>query len=119
MGSLYQLPQAADVHARLLQNMVRSAIDSHPDRQVAERWGQMAADTLGRHGAPPMPSQPLLDLDRVPELDAYQREALQELVSEWLQAYFNDVRQQLMAVHKDILSLQMRVAELEAGYREE
>lgn len=115
MGSLHHLPMAASTHARLLEQMVSEAIAAHPDAEVAAAWASMARETLRQYSGPPMPSQPLLDLDLVEGLDAQQRHQLHLLMQAWLESYFNDVRLQLMNIHRDFLTLQKRVAELEAS----
>lgn len=118
MGSLHHLPMAASTQARLLEQLVSEAIAAHPDKEVANAWASMARESIRRYAGPPMPSQPLLDLDSINGLDATQREQLQILVGGWLESYFNDVRHQLMDIHRDFMSLQKRVAELQAQQQE-
>lgn len=113
MGSLHHLPMAASTHARLLEQLVSEAIASHPDKAVADAWAAMARESVRRYASPPMPSQPILDLDSIQGLDTVQKAQLQSVVQEWLEHYLNDVRQQLMSIHRDFLSLQKQVAELE------
>lgn len=114
MGSLHHLPTAASTHARLLEQLVSEAIAAHPDADIANAWAAMARESISRYAGPPLPSHPVLDLDSVEGLEPAQREQLQELVQKWLEHYLNDVRQQLMNIHRDFLVLQKRVAELEA-----
>lgn len=113
MGTVHQIPTTADAHLRLLQQLASEAISKHPDPQVAKRWADMASETILRYPGPPMPSQAVLDLDRVEGLDPAQQEDIELLLTQWLQSYFSDVRDQLMSVHNDMLRLQKRVAELE------
>jgi len=112
MGKIHQIPTDATAHARLLEQLVSESIASHPDAEVAQRWSSMARDTLARFPGPPLPSQPDLNLQSVAGLDAADREALMVAVSDWLDSYFNDVRAQMMLIHRDLLSLQKQVAEL-------
>ncbi len=116
MGSVHHLPTAASAHARLLEQLVCETISRHPDQQVANAWAAMARQSIGRYAHPPMPSQPLLDLDSVKGLSPDQIRQLQDLTQFWLESYLKDVRNQLMNIHQDLLALQKRVAEQEADY---
>ncbi|NND89722.1 MAG: hypothetical protein HKN42_02575 [Granulosicoccus sp.] len=113
MGSLHHLPTAANAHARLLEQLVSETIARHPDRAVAEIWAVMARETISRYAAPPAPSQPVLDLDKVSGLTPLQCQQMHAVTQSWLESYLNDVRNQLMGIHRDLLGLQKRVAELE------
>ena len=113
MGSLHQLPTSAGVHARLLKQLVKDTIAQHPDERVAKAWADMAEQSLERYPGPPMPTQPLIDLDAIDELSSLQKQQVERLTKDWLEHYFGDVRDQLMSVHRDLLLLQRRVAELE------
>ncbi|MFK7853067.1 MAG: hypothetical protein AB8B79_03095 [Granulosicoccus sp.] len=113
MGSVHQLPTDADTHARLLEQLVSELIEQHPDPQIAKRWAAMARETLAQYPAPPTPSQTVLDLDQVEGLSQDQQAQLHSLTQSWLLSYFNDVRGQLLNVHRDFLLLQKRIAELE------
>ncbi len=113
MGSLHHLPMAASTHARLLEQLVSEAIASHPDEEVAEAWARLARESLRRYASPPMPSQPVLDLSPIEGLTDEQKEQMQSVVQAWLECYLADVRQQLMSIHRDFLTLQKQVAELE------
>ena len=113
MGTVHQLPAAADAQVRLLERLVGEMIAQHPDPEVAKRWAEMARDTISRYPGPPMPTLPILDLDGVEGLSTEQASAIQDVTQRWLASYFEDVRQQLMKVHSDLLSLQKTVAELE------
>lgn len=115
MGSLHHLPTAARVHIRLLEQLVSHAIASHPDADVAAAWAAMARESISRYASPPMPTKRILDLEQVGDLDPAQRQKLQAITQEWLESYLNDVRKQLMDIHRDFLSLQKRIAELEAA----
>jgi hypothetical protein len=115
MGSIHQLPTSARVHARLLQQLVKDTIANHPDKRVAKAWADMAEQSLARYPGPPSPSHPVLDLDAVDELTSVQKQQVEELTKNWLEHYLADVRDQLMCVHRDLLVLQRRVAELENG----
>ncbi|MFK7994465.1 MAG: hypothetical protein AB8B87_10035 [Granulosicoccus sp.] len=113
MGTVHQLPSAADAKARLLERLVSDMIAGHPNPKVASRWADMARNTLAKYPGPPLPTHPVLDLDSVAGLDQTQSVAIQAITEQWLQLYFNDVLDQLMKVHKDLLSLQKTVAEYE------
>ena len=115
MGTIYQIPTTADANLRLLVNSVNDMISRHPDPLVARRWAEMASKTLLRYCAPPVPSQPVLDLDSVDGLSSEQKHQLRSMTELWLQSYFDDVRDQLMNVHGDMLKLQKAVAEFESG----
>lgn len=113
MGSLHHLPTATTAHARLLDQLVGEMIGRHPDKAVAEKWAKMARESMLRYPGPPLPSQPVLGLDTVENLDLEQKNQLLDLTQEWLESYFNDVRNQMMEMHRDLLGLQRRVAEFE------
>ena len=113
MGSLHHLPMAADSHARLLEQLVNEAIAAHPDEEVARIWAGLAQESLKRYASPPMPTHPVMDLNRIEGLSDAQKASTQSVVQEWLEHYLEDVCQQLMCIHRDFLSLQKQVAELE------
>jgi len=113
MGSVHQLPTSARVHARLLRQLVKDTIATHPDERVAQAWSTMAEQSLARYPGPPLPTHPILDLDSVAKLTNVQKQHVEELTKTWLEHYFVDVRDQLMNVHRDLLVLQRKVAELE------
>ena len=114
MGTIHQLPVAADAQVRLLEKLVGDMIAQHPDPDVARRWAEMARDTISRYPGPPMPTLPILDLDSVEGLSEEQASNIQSVTQRWLESYFDDVRGQLMNVHQDLLRLQKTVAELES-----
>lgn len=113
MGTVHRLPNAAETQIRQLENLVKNLIQQHPDAEVAARWSAMAEQTIARYPGPPLPSQPVLDLDSVAGLDKIQLAAIQALTEQWFCSYFDDVRKQLMSVHRDLLTLQKRLAELQ------
>jgi hypothetical protein len=113
MGSLHQLPTSAGVHSRLLSQLVKDTIAQHPNEEVAKAWAAMAEQSLARYPGPPLPSHPVLDLDAVEDLTGAQKQQLEVITKDWLEHYLADVRNQLMSVHQDLLTLQCRVAELE------
>ena len=117
MGTIHQLPNHADAQVRLLEKVVTEMIDRHPDPEVASRWAQMAKETILRYPGPPHPTRPLLDLEKVDGLSAEQTQAIHAVTERWLQHYFDDVRAQLMNVHRDLLTLQKTIAELEVAAR--
>ena len=118
MGSVHQLPTDADAHARLLEQLVTDIIGNHPDQQIANRWATMARETISRYPAPPLPTQAVLDLDQIEGLSPEQLVQVHVLTQSWLLSYFNDVRGQLLNVHRDFMALQKRIAELEADSTE-
>ncbi len=114
MGSLHHLPTAASNHARLLEKLVGDMVRNHPDEQVAVAWEAMARESMRRYSAPPLPSQPILDLDSVEGLTSAQQKQLFAVTQQWLDSYLNDVRNQLMSIHRDMLGLQRQVAEYQS-----
>lgn len=114
MGSVHQLPLAADAKTRLLEKLVSDMISQHPDPDVARRWSEMARQTVSRYPGPPMPTQPVLDLGTVEGLSVDQTSEIQAITENWLLGYFEDVRKQMMAMHRDLLKLQKTVAEIES-----
>ncbi len=115
MGTIHHLPNAADVHVRQLQTLVSDVISQHPDPEVSRIWAAMASETMGRYPGPPLPSNPELNLDAVEGLSPEQKQQVQKIVEQWLLSYFDDVRDQLMKVHFDLLNLQKTVAECEVN----
>ena len=113
MGSIHYLPSERDGAARLLARTVGEAISRHPEPRVAERWAAMARLSVARWPGPPLPSRPALDLDALGPLDEAQRERIVAALERWMDGYFADVRDQLMEIHGELLSLQRRVAEHE------
>jgi len=103
MDNVHHLRTSTDSQARLLEQWITKTISEHPDDYVAARWAEMARETARKFPGPPTPSQTdIADRDRVfAELDSF------------VGSYFDDVRQQLMQVHAELLKLQKQVAELE------
>ncbi len=113
MGDIHQLPTRRDAAARLLERIVIETIEACPDQRVAERWAKLARETTHRYVSPPNPTHPRLDINGIPDLSAESRERIHAAAAAWLNSYFNDVRGQMMAMHRDLLSAQKRIAELE------
>ena len=55
----------------------------------------------------------MLDLDGLGALPAPAREAVARVADAWLTSYLEDVRAELLTMHRDAFALQRRVAELE------
>jgi len=112
-GSVHHLPTPASAHARLLEKLVAEMISNHPNKGVAVAWEAMARESMRRYSAPPLPSSPVLDLDAIEGLTKEQQNQLYAVTQTWMDSYFNDVRNQLMSIHRDMLGLQRQVAEYE------
>ena len=115
MGDIHQLPTRRDAAARLLERIVIETIQACPDQRVADRWASLARETTHRYMAPPNPTHPQLNIQRIPDLDDASREQIHAAAAAWLDSYFDDVRAQMMAMHRDLLSAQKRIAELEVA----
>jgi hypothetical protein len=113
MGDIHQLPTRQDAAARLLERIVIETIEACPDQRVAARWARLARETTHRYVSPPNPTHPQLNIQRIPDLDAQAREQIHAAAAAWLESYFDDVRAQMMAMHRDLLTAQKRIAELE------
>ena len=113
MGDVHRLPTAPDASVRLLERAVADAIAGHPDARVAARWSALARASIARHPGPPAPTRPVLDLDGLGALPAPAREAVARAADAWLTSYLEDVRAELLTMHRDAFALQRRVAELE------
>ncbi len=113
MGDIHYLPTGETIQARLLEKHIEKTISSHPDKDVAKRWNELAQASLKKYPGPPMPSQPVLDLDMLSGLTDEQRDAVVDAAQSYLEGYFEDVRQQLIRMHSDMLRLQKKVAEYE------
>jgi len=113
MGDIHYLPTGETAQARLLEKHIRKTISSHPDQKVARRWNELAQASLKKYPGPPMPSQSVLDLDMLSRLSDEEREEVVDAVQGYLESYFEDVRQQLIKMHSDMLRLQKTVAEYE------
>ena len=119
MADIVDFPQSENQQARHLQNWVTEVIREHPDENVAHKWAAMAALTCQKFPSAPWPSQGTLSADVIQKLDDDTREEVLKAVNQFIQSYFNDVNTQLLAVHKEILSLQKQIAEQQEGYSEE
>lgn len=118
MGDLHRLPTPHDATVRLLRRSVAEAIARHPDPRVAARWSAMACESIARHPGPPAPTRPTLDLDAAGALSPGAHRALARAAQSWLASYFEDVRVELLAMHREAFALQRRVAELEVALAE-
>jgi len=117
MADIVDFPQSVNQQARQLQNWVTETISQHPDENVAARWAAMAAITCQKFPSAPWPTQETLPLDVIQSLDDETREAVLTALQEFMQSYFKDVNTQLLAVHKEILTLQKQIVEQQEGYR--
>jgi len=106
-------------NSRHLEHWVTDIIAQHPDQNVAKRWAAMASETCAKFPAAPWPTQQDLPLDVLNQLDDKTQEAVLEAVQAFMQSYFNDVNNQLLLVHQEILGLQKQLVENELGYSEE
>jgi len=111
MGRVHQLPTSNESQSRLLEKWLSEAVQRHSDVDVAEKWLAMARETLGKYPGPPLPSTPELDLSDLSSINDVDRQYLIQIIDDYLQAYFNDVRGQLMQIHRDFLNLQKQLAE--------
>ena len=76
----------------------------------------MASITCQKYPGAPWPTQETLPLDVLQSLDEDTREAVLTAVQEFMHSYFDDVNTQLLAVHRELLTLQKQVAEYHEGY---
>jgi len=113
MGSIHYLPTTRDSGIRMLERAVTQAIASHRDPRVAALWGPMARDTLTRWSGPPVPSSGRLDVAVEKPLADADRQRVIAALTAWTDSYFGDVCACMMEMHREILTLQQRVAELE------
>jgi len=113
MGDVHHLGTSADAQARLLEKWITDTISEHPDKAIAKRWSEMARETARKFPGPPLPSQADINLDELTSLSCADKERVVNEVEGFIGSYFNDVRQQLMQVHGELLRLQKTVAELE------
>ncbi len=113
MDNVHHLRTSTDSQARLLEQWITEIISEHPDAMVAKRWTEMARDTARKFPGPPIPSQTELNLNDIESLSEQDKERVFSEVEAFVGSYFNDVRQQLMQVHGELLGLQKKVAELE------
>jgi len=115
MGDVHQIGTSTASHARLLEQWIVETISQHPDKAIATRWAQMARETAVKFPGPPMPSQADIDLNGLQSLTAADKEHVINELERFMGGYFDDVRQQLMQVHTELLKLQKTVAELESA----
>lgn len=113
MGDIHHLNTSADSQARLLEQWITETIAAYPQKEVAERWAEMARKTARLFPGPPAPSQPDVDLGSIDCLSAAEKDKVFTEINRFMVSYFDDVRQQLMLVHSELLQLQKTVAELE------
>jgi len=117
MGDVHHLRTSSDTQARLLEQWITQTIAEHPDAKIAQRWAELAQVTARKFPGPPTPSKSELDLSGVSfNSDEDKANALSE-VEAFISSYFDDVRQQLMQVHGEMLKLQKTVAELELNQK--
>ncbi len=114
MGDIHYLPTVEGAQARLLEKQIERTISSHPDKDVAKRWNELAQASLKKYPGPPSPSRAVLDLDMMSRLNDQERDEVVNAVQGYLESYFEDVRQQLIQMHGDMLRLQKKVAEYES-----
>ena len=113
MDNVHHLRTSTDSHARLLEQWITETISQHPDEYVAGRWSEMARETARKFPGPPAPSKTDIDLRDLQSLSDSDRERVFVEVETFVSSYFDDVRQQLMQVHGELLGLQKKIAELE------
>lgn len=113
MGDIHQIGTSKEAHARLLEKWIVETIAKHPDKSVAERWSAMAQETARKFPGPPTPTQAAIDLSGLASMSAEDKEHVLNELERFMVGYFDDVRQQLMQVHGELLKLQKTVAELE------
>jgi len=115
MGDIHHFPAARERSVRLLEAVVRDAIVGHPDPQVAVRWLYRARQTIARWPGPPVPSLDSLVIDTGRKLDTEQRVLIIDACSRWIDGYFEEVGDQMMDMHREMLSLQKQLAEFEVA----
>ena len=113
MGDVHKIATSRESRARLLEQWIAETISQHPDKVVAARWAEMAKETAVKFPGPPSPSQTEINLNCLETLSTNDKEVVLDELERFMSSYFDDVRQQLMRVHAELLRLQKRVAELE------
>ncbi len=113
MGNIHYLSTPSDAQARLLEQLITRTIANHPDAAVAKRWSELARGTATKYPGPPPPTQKQIDLDSIKGLSDDDRQQVLDSVQGFLESYFNDVRDQLMAMHAELLRCQKTIAEFE------
>lgn len=115
MGDIHDFPASRERSARLLELAVQEAIVGHPDPRVAVRWLYRAKQTIRRWPGPPLPSLESLVVNPGGNFDARQRSLVTDACAEWIDGYFGEVGEQMMDMHRELLSLQKELAELEVA----
>jgi len=115
MGDVHQIGTSKASHARLLEQWMVETISQHPNKAVAARWAELARETAVKFPGPPSPSQTEINLNDLQSLSEDDKAVVLNELERFIAGYFDDVRQQLMQVHAELLGLQKKVAELEAG----
>lgn len=113
MGDIHQLHTGASSQARLLEQWITEITSQHPDKAIAERWTELARVTAQKFPGPPLPNRTQIELDQLNKLSADDKHHVVNEIEQFITSYMNDVRLQLMEVHRELLSLQKNVAELE------
>lgn len=113
MDNVHHLRTSTDSQARLLEQWITETIAHHPDEYVAARWSEMARETARKFPGPPAPTKSDINLDELQSLTDGDKERVFSEVEAFIGSYFDDVRQQLMQMHGEMLKLQKQVAELE------
>jgi len=115
MGDVHQIGTNKASQTRLLEQWIIETISQHPNESVAKRWTEMARETARKFPGPPSPSQSEIDLTGLQSISAVDKEHVLNELEQFMNGYFDDVRQQLMLVHTELLGLQKTIAELEVG----
>jgi len=105
MGDVHQIGTSKASHARLLEQWIVEIISQHPDKAVAERWTEMARETAVKFPGPPSPSQTEINLNNLLSLSADDKDVVLNELERFIGSYFDDVRQQLMQIHAELLGL--------------
>ena len=113
MDNVHHLRTSTDSQARLLEQWITETIAHHPDEYVAARWTEMARETARKFPGPPAPTKSDINLDELQSLTDGDKERVFSEVGAFIDSYFDDVRQQVMQMHGEMLKLQKQVAELE------
>lgn len=115
MGDVHHIGTSKASHARLLEQWIVESISRHPNKAVAARWAEMARETAVKFPGPPPPSQTEINLNNLQSLTPDDKAVVLNELERFIGSYFDDVRQQLMLVHAELLALQKTVAEQEVG----
>ena len=115
MGDVHQIGTSQASHARLLEQWIVETISQHPNKAVAKRWSEMARETAVKYPGPTTPSQTEINLSGLQSLSTDDKEVVLNELERFIGSYFDDVRQQLIQVHAELLGLQKKLAELEVS----